>query len=56
MIPMKKEYEFPQLEVLRFDVKDTVMDSDCVTYTGGVCPYDGVCSLDINPDIGLSDL
>ena len=49
---MKKEYESPTLEVLRFDVQDPVMESDCTTYTGGVCPYDGVCTIDVNvPDI-----
>jgi hypothetical protein len=45
---MKKEYESPALEVLNFDVRDSVMDSDCTTYTGGTCPYDGICTIDVN--------
>lgn len=45
---MKKEYESPALEVLHFDVQDSVMDSDCTTYTGGTCPYDGICTIDVS--------
>ena len=47
-IRMKMEYESPVLEVLHFDVQDSVMDSNCTTYTGGICPYDGICTIDVN--------
>lgn len=45
---MKLEYESPVIEIFSFNVTDTVAQSDCNTYTGGVCPSDGICQVDVN--------